>query len=41
MLPPKDPSEEKKHLQEHDAMMKKAIQLGKWREKIEAKKDSY
>ncbi|KAI8340482.1 rab-GTPase-TBC domain-containing protein [Chlamydoabsidia padenii] len=27
MLPPKDPNEEKKHLQQHDAMMKKALQL--------------
>ena len=29
MLPPKDPNEEKKHLQQHQAMMKKAKLLGK------------
>lgn len=28
MLPPKNPAEEKKHLQEHQTMMKKAQQLG-------------
>lgn len=28
MLPPKNPNEEKKHLQQHQAMMKKARKLG-------------
>lgn len=34
MLPPKDPHEEKKHLQQHQAMMKKARQLGRQNKKI-------
>ncbi|KAI8393510.1 rab-GTPase-TBC domain-containing protein [Radiomyces spectabilis] len=33
MLPPKNPQEEKKHLQQHEAMMKKALQLEAKREK--------
>ncbi|KAI8083050.1 uncharacterized protein BX664DRAFT_366673 [Halteromyces radiatus] len=38
MLPPKDPVEEKKHLQQHDAMMKKALQLEAKKQKEHDKK---
>ncbi|ORX50238.1 RabGAP/TBC [Hesseltinella vesiculosa] len=37
-LPPKDPSEEKKHLQQHEALMKKAKKLEEKRQKEHDKK---